>query len=93
MDPNAAVAPFLDVGTIALVLGTHELPDVLDSDGADVRFEGNTSDQRLGTSDGNSGNTVVLDLDGDDYDDLVVGSSEHPIETGEGEVFVFFGQP
>jgi hypothetical protein len=52
-----------------------------------VRFEGSVSHQRFGLG------MVVMDLDGDAYDDLVVGSSVHPLETGEGELFVFFGHP
>jgi len=54
----------------------------------DVRFEGNSLYQGLGTG------MVVMDLDGDDYDDILAPVAYEPGTVAiVGTTYIFFGQP
>ncbi len=71
-----------DAGVFRILLGRSAWPASVTHKDVDVTF--------VGTSDGTAGAafpTVVTDIDGDDYDDVVFGS------TADGTVYFFFGQP
>jgi hypothetical protein len=72
-----------NAGVLRVLLGRSDWPSTVTSKDVDATFVG-TSD----TKDGGGGfPTVVSDVDGDGFDDIVFGS------TVEGAVYLFFGQP
>ncbi len=89
------VAPYSDwngvvsAGLVVVFCGRTSWPAEMTSADADVTFVGSAVGQDMGLG----YRTLVGDINGDGYDDLVAASFYHPIGTEEGETFIFFGQP
>jgi hypothetical protein len=75
-------------GAVDVYVGRTDWPPVLGSADADLRVEGNELYQSIG------GRLIVMDLDGDDYDDLLLPVPYAPGTLDlMGTTHIFFGQP
>lgn len=86
-DPYVSVDERQGAGQVLVFAGRRNWEGQLDAGDADARFLGTASWQALGHL------GAVVDLDRDGIDDLVLGAPSYPVDTLEGETFVYYGRP